>query len=63
MTLIFIQGHRVTGKQEQSHSVIKLHAATQIFLMDDYVREMNMNKFRKHGEYGLFEHLLFLSRL
>ena len=43
-----------------SHSVVKLHEATEMFVMVDYVREMAMEKSCKYGKYGSFEHLLFL---
>ena len=51
MTLMFTQGHRV----------VKLHEATQMFVMLDYVRVMTVKKSCKCGKYGSFEHLLFLS--
>ena len=51
MTLMFNQGH----------SVVKLHEAAQIIMMVDYVMEMVAKKSCKYGEYGLCEHLLFLS--
>ena len=44
----------------RSYSVLQVHEATQILVNVDYVREMTEKKSRKHGEYGLFEHLLFL---
>ena len=47
-------GHRVTGN-------LKLHESTQMFLLVDYVWEMTVKKACKYGEYGLLEHLLFLS--
>ena len=40
MTLMFTQDHRVTGKLEFVHSVVKLHEATQMFMMVDCVGEM-----------------------
>ena len=43
-----------------SHSVVKLHEATQMFLMVEYVKKMTVKKSCKYGENGLFEHLLFL---
>ena len=43
-----------------SHSVLKLHEATEMFVMVDYVKEMTVKKSYKYGEYGSFEHLLFL---
>ena len=36
MTLMFVQGHRVTGKL--------LHQATEMFMMVDYVREMTVKR-------------------
>ena len=39
---------------------MKLHEATQMFMMVDDVREMALKKSCKYGEYGSFEHLLFL---
>ena len=51
-----------------SHSVDKLHEATQMFVMVYYVRKMTVNvgkmtvkKSYKYGEYGSVEQLLFLS--
>ena len=39
----------------------KLHQATQMLMMvDNHGSEMNSKKFCKDGEYGPFEHLLFL---
>ena len=58
MTLIFTQGHKVKGKLE--HVLWFLHEATQMFVMIDYVRKMTAKKSCKYGEYGPFEHLLFL---
>ena len=43
-----------------SHSILKLHEATKMFVMVDYVREMTVKKSCKYGEYGSFEHLLIL---
>ena len=39
---------------------MKLHEATRMFMMVDFVREMIVMKSSKYGECGLFEHLLFL---
>ena len=39
---------------------MKLHEATQMFVMVDYVREMTVRESSKYGKYGSFEHLLFL---
>ena len=44
----------------RSHSVVKLHETTQMFRMVDYVREMTVKKSCKYGEYGSFEHLIFV---
>ena len=38
----------------------KLHEATQVFVVVDYVREMILKKSCKFGDCGSFEHLLFL---
>ena len=43
-----------------SHSVVKLHEATQMFMMIDFVEKMTEWKCCKYGEYEPFEHLLFL---
>ena len=43
-----------------SHSVVKFHEATQMFVTVDYLREMTVKKSCKYGEYGSFEHLHFL---
>ena len=60
MTLMFTQGHTVIGKLELVQlSVVKLHEATQMFVIVDCVRGMPV-KSCKYGEYGWFEHLLFL---
>ena len=49
---------KVTLLQESwnlcSHSVVKLHEAAHTFVM------VTVKMSRKHGEYGSFEHLLFL---
>ena len=42
MTLMFTQGHRVTGHLCK-HSVVKFHEATQMFMMVDYVRKVTVN--------------------
>ena len=58
MTLISTQAHRFAGKLELdlcSHSVIKLHDTTQMFMIVDFVREMTVKKSCKHGS---FEKLL-----
>ena len=45
MILMLTEGHRVTGNLELcSHSVVKLHVATQMFTMVEYVREMSVTK-------------------
>ena len=33
-----------------------------MFVVVGYARKMTVKKSRKYGEYGSFEHLLFLSR-
>ena len=39
------QDHRFTGKLELCrHPVVKMHAATQMFVMVDYVRESTVKK-------------------
>ena len=43
-----------------SHCVVKLCEATQMLVMVDYVRKMTVKKSCKYGEYGSFEHSLFL---
>ena len=42
------------------YSVVKLHEATQMFLVVDYVRKMTVKKSCKCGEYGSFYHLLLV---
>ena len=54
LTLMFTQGHRVTGKLELCHSLGKIN------FRDGYIKEMTMKKSSKYGEYGSFQHLLFL---
>ena len=63
------QGHRVTGKLELVQSFCcKLSAAKSgcvnqlkcVFVMAEYVKEMTEKKSCKYGEYGSFEHVLFL---
>ena len=45
MTLMFTEAHRIMGRYSLfSRSVEKLHEATQIFVMVDYVREMIVKK-------------------
>ena len=64
MTLMFTQSHRVTEKVEVVQSLrCKMHKATQMFVMVDYVRKMTVKTSCNYGEYGLFEHLLFLGLL
>ena len=58
MTWMFAQGHRVTGSLELVQS--KLHEASPLFVIVDYVREMTMKNSCQYGEYGSFHHLLFL---
>ena len=41
-----------------NHSVMKLHEATQMFMMVDFVKEVTSKKSSKYSEYGAFEHLL-----
>ena len=43
-----------------SSCVVKLHEATQMFMMIDYVRKITVKKYCKYGKYELFEHLFFL---
>ena len=38
----------------------KLHEATKMFVMVSYVRKIIVKKSCKYGEYGWFEHLLFM---
>ena len=40
--------------------LLKLHDVTQMVVIIAYVREMTVKKSCKYGEYGSFEHLLFL---
>ena len=64
MTLIFTQGHKAMGKLKlYSCCVVKLHETTQMFMIVGYVREMTVKTSYKYGEYGLFEHLLFVLSL
>ena len=61
MTLLFTQGHRVTGKLERVQLFsCKLHEATQMFVMVDCVSEIAVKRSCKYGKYGSFEHLRFL---
>ena len=58
---MFTLGHRVTGRVAVvQYSVVKLHEATQIFMMVVSVREVTVKKSSNYGEYGSFQHLLFL---
>ena len=60
---MFTRDHRVSGKLELVQSVcfvIKLHEATQIYVVVDYVRDMTVKKSCKCGKGGSIEHLLFL---
>ena len=45
-----------------SACVVKLHEATQMLVMVDYVREMTAKKSGRYGRYISFEHLLFLFK-
>ena len=61
MTLPFTQDHRVKGKVELVQSFCcKVVWRTQMFEMVDYVRKMAVKKSCTYGEYGSFDHLLFL---
>ena len=51
---------KATGLWKSSHSVVKLHEASQMLVMVHYVREMTLKNFCTYGENGSFEHLLFL---
>ena len=44
MSLTFSKGHRVMEKKLCYHSVVKLHEATQIIVMVDYVRKVTSRK-------------------
>ena len=59
MTLTLKQGHSVTRKLELVESFLKL----QMFVRAEYrsIRGMTVKKSCNYGEYGSFEHLLFLS--
>ena len=61
---MFTQGHRITGKEELvQSSVAKVHEASQMFVMVDYVKfdhvkvdyvkEMTSEKSSEYGKYGL----------
>ena len=43
-----------------SHFVVKLCEAAQVFEMVDYVRKMTVKKSCRYDELGLFKHLLLL---
>ena len=61
MSLMFTQAHMVMGNINLcNHCVVKLHEATQVFMMVDYVREMTVRRSCKYGEYGSLKHMLFL---
>ena len=61
MTLMFTQSQRDGGKANLcSYSVIKFYEATQMFPIVDYVREMIVKKSCKYGNWGSYEHFLFL---
>ena len=54
MTLVFTQGHRLTGKLDfVSLSAVELHETTQMFMMVDYIWEITVKKSCKNSEYGL----------
>ena len=62
MTLMFTQDHRVTGKLVLVQSLCCKVAWSNANVCDGWlIREMTMKKSCKYCEYGLFEHLLFLS--
>ena len=46
-----------------SHSVVKLHETTQMFVMVDFVSEMTVKKSCKYGAYGSFQHSPFLFQV
>ena len=53
MTLMFTQGHIVTEKLELcSHSVVKSHDATLVFVVFDYIREATVKKSCEYVKYG-----------
>ena len=60
MTVAFTQGHRVTRKLELVQSFCCKVAVAQILTVVDCVREITSKKTCKYGDYGSFEHLLFL---
>ena len=47
-----------------SHSVVKLHEATEMFVMVENVRKMTVSvkKSSRNGKYGSFDHFLFLVK-
>ena len=54
-----LDGHSRSHGDEKARtcaviSVVKLHEATQMFLMDDYVRKITVKKFCKYGKYESF---------
>ena len=62
---MFTQGQRVGQRLRESwnlcsYSVVKLHEATEMFTVVDYVRELTEKKSCKYGEYGSFA-LIVLS--
>ena len=62
MTLTFTQGHRVARKLElvQSFCCNVVYEGTQIFAVVDHVHGETARKGCKYGEYGQFEHSVFL---
>ena len=67
MTLMFTRVVRVSLKvelvQSFSDSVIKLHVATEMIVIVDYVRDMSVKKSCKYGEYGLLSSALLVTVL
>ena len=63
-TLIFTQGQRVVGKVRTCAVVVLWNWMMQLKCswrsLVEYPREITVMKSRKYGEYGSFDHLLFL---
>ena len=58
---MFTQGHRVMGKLELLQSFYCKVAWSISNVHDGWLREMTVKKFWECGEYGWFEHVLFLQ--
>ena len=60
ITSWFVQYHEKSGACAVIQNFFKWHEVDWTFAVVSIVREMATKKYCKYGEYGSFEHLLFL---